>query len=56
MFTRGYIKQRHAHITLEARKGVNVPDCEIDCAALTTKALRVVPYDSPKMVEHGTFC
>merc|ERR1719181_1782614 len=30
--------------TLKARKGVNVPDCEIDCAALTTKDIEDAEY------------
>eukprot|EP00434_Breviolum_minutum_P006412 symbB.v1.2.005659.t1/scaffold327.1/size259883/12 len=29
---------------LKARKGVNVPDCEIDCAALTTKDIEDAEY------------
>eukprot|EP00438_Fugacium_kawagutii_P004647 Skav211956 [mRNA] locus=scaffold1559:146902:151039:- [translate_table: standard] len=28
----------------QARKGVNVPDCEIDCAALTTKDIEDAEY------------
>lgn len=30
---------------LKARKGVNVPDVEIDCAALTAKAVLLSPRD-----------
>ena len=43
------------HITLEARKGVNVPDCEIDCAALTTKALGLGWYPMIHQIYGGTW-
>ena len=33
----------------QARKGVNVPDCEIDCAALTTKAWMFVGWHRVKV-------